>query len=174
MDTYLETERLLLRRFTADDAPLLIELDSDPEVMRYINGGGPADERRIRERTLPQALQDYEQGERWGMWAVLVKPRLEFAGWFHLWPNPDFPEYDAEVGYRFKRAFWGRGLATEGTRALIDKALCEFGCTSVFARTLIGNAASRRVMEKSGLRYVRDFEETKFHGAPAVIYATVT
>ncbi len=63
MDTYLETERLALRRFTADDADLLIELASDPAVMRYLTGGSPTAPEVVRERYLPNILGGYE---KWG------------------------------------------------------------------------------------------------------------
>jgi RimJ/RimL family protein N-acetyltransferase len=160
---------MLLRRFTAEDEALLFDLDSDPEVMRYINGGVPTSLERIRERVLPLALEDYEGDARWGMWAALLKPANEFIGWFHLWPPEGWP-YDAEVGYRLRREFWAQGFATEGTRALIDKAFNEYGLQSVCARTLRENAGSRRVMEKAGLHFVQDFEERRFHNAPAVLY----
>ena len=172
MQIYLETERLLLRRFMIDDVPLLVDLDSDPEVMRYV-GGVPTEARHIREHLLPLLLKDYEDGERWGMWGALLKPSLQFVGWFHLWPNPKFPEYDAEVGYRLKRSYWGRGLATEGTNALIKRALQEFGCSSVCARTHAQNTASQRVMQKAGMLLVREFTESAHHDAPAVLYATL-
>ncbi len=160
---------MVLRRFTPGDEALLLELDSDPEVMRYINGGIPSTIEHIRDTVLPKVLADYAQDDRFGMWAAFLKPDDEFAGWFHLWPPQGWP-YDAEVGYRLKRAYWGRGLATEGTRALIDKAFNEFGLRSVCARTLRENAASRRVLEKAGMHFASDFEEQRFHNAPAVLY----
>jgi RimJ/RimL family protein N-acetyltransferase len=170
MHVYHRTQRLLLRRLTLGDAELLIDLDSDPEVMRYL-GGRPVDAEHIRQNVLPDVLDRYERGEPWGMWAALLLPALDFVGWFHLWPNPEFPEYDAEVGYRLKPAYWGRGLATEGTIALLDKAFGEFGCSSVSARTLVTNAASQRVLQKAGMQLVRQFAETKAHHATAVLYA---
>jgi RimJ/RimL family protein N-acetyltransferase len=170
VQVYLETQRLLLRRFTFDDVPLLVDLDSDPEVMRYV-GGAATEAQHIREHLLPLLLKDYEDGERWGMWAALLKPSLDFVGWFHLWPNPAFPEYDAEVGYRLKRTYWGRGLATEGTSALLRKALQDLECTSVCARTDARNAASQRVMQKAGMHFVRDFTDAAAGNASSVLYA---
>ena len=57
----------------------------------------------------------------------------------------------AELGYRLRRSAWGKGYATEGSRALIGKGFTEFGVRRVVAETLAGNLGSRRVLEKSGL-----------------------
>ncbi|WP_431909375.1 GNAT family N-acetyltransferase [Micromonospora carbonacea] len=63
----------------------------------------------------------------------------------------------AELGYRLRRAAWGRGLATEGSRGLLRHAFATVGLSRVWAQTMAVNTASRRVMEKAGLRYVRTF-----------------
>ena len=68
---------------------------------------------------------------------------------------PDEPE----LGYRLRAASWGLGYATEGSRALVDLAFRELGAERVFAETMAVNTASRRVMEKAGLRYVRTFHQ---------------
>jgi len=170
MDVYLETPRMLLRRITPEDEGLLLDLDSDPEVMRYLNGGVPSTIDDIRERVLPWALQDCGDA-RWGVWAALLKPANEFIGWFHFYPSAQ-PPHDIEVGYRLRRAHWGVGLATEGTAALIDKGFNEYGLERIVARTLENNAASRRVMEKAGMRYVSDadFTEHRFPGSATGVW----
>jgi RimJ/RimL family protein N-acetyltransferase len=61
VDTYVETERLVLRRFTADDADLLVEMDSDPAVMRYLTGGEPTPADVVRDRHLPGILAGYDR-----------------------------------------------------------------------------------------------------------------
>ena len=90
MEVFLETERLLLRRFTESDADLLFELDSDPEVVRYANPGGkttPYEE--IRHRILPRFLSYYERYEGLGFWAAMEKSSGGFVGWFVLRPAED-------------------------------------------------------------------------------------
>lgn len=109
------TERMVLRRLMASDAPLLFELDSDPLVMRHLTGR-------------PTPLADIEQ---------------EIAALL------------AQVSQR--RAPWGRGLATEGSRALVRRAFETGGFERVWGKTVAINTRSRRVMEKAGLRYVRTF-----------------
>ena len=66
---------------------------------------------------------------------------------------------EVELGYRLRRSVWGKGYATEGSRALIDKAFADYGARRVFASTMVVNVASRRVMEKAGLRFVRIFHQ---------------
>lgn len=111
MDTYLETERLALRRFTADDADLLIELDSDPAVMRYLTGGEPTAPADVRERDLPSILAGYEKwGGNFGLFAAQEKDCDAFIGWFILRPEPGGPLDEVELGYRLRQAAWGRGM----------------------------------------------------------------
>jgi RimJ/RimL family protein N-acetyltransferase len=88
VDTYLDTERLALRRFTADDADLLIELDSDPAVMRYLSGGEPTAPEVVRERYVPNILAGYEKwGGELGLFAAHEKDGGAFIGWFILRPE---------------------------------------------------------------------------------------
>jgi RimJ/RimL family protein N-acetyltransferase len=159
MDVFLETERLWLRRFTADDVDLLVALDADPAVMRFINGGRPTPRSEIATEILPAWLGYYERYAGYGFWAAIEKATDAFVGWFHLRP-PDESSPDApELGYRLRAASWGLGYATEGSRALVDLAFRELGAERVTAETMVVNIASQRVMEKAGLRCVRTFHE---------------
>jgi RimJ/RimL family protein N-acetyltransferase len=155
--TFLETDRLRLRQFTRDDADLLVELDSDPQVMHYITGGRTTTRQEIVEDYLPTFLAYYRRYDGFGFWAAEERATDRFVGWFHLRPpDPDHP-LDVELGYRLRRDVWGRGYAVEGSRALIAKAFAEFGARRVNAETMAVHVASRRVMERSGLRFVRTF-----------------
>jgi RimJ/RimL family protein N-acetyltransferase len=159
MDVLLETDRLVLRRFTAADLDNLVELDSDPDVMRYITGGRPTPREQVRDEVLPAFLAYYERFAGYGFWAAVDKATGQFLGWFHLRPpegaNPDEPE----LGYRLLRSAWGKGYATEGSRALIRKAFTELGARRVYAETMAVNRGSWRVMEKVGMRLVRTFRQ---------------
>ena len=156
---FLESERLVLRRFTEDDVDNLVELDSDPEVMRFITGGRPTSRDEIEKEVLPTFLGYYERYAGYGFWAAVEKSTGRFVGWFHFRPDRGAPPGDIELGYRLRRSAWGKGYATEGSRALIDKGFAELGVRRVVASTMVVNVASRRVMEKAGLRFVRTFHQ---------------
>ena len=155
MHVYLETERLILRRFTPDDVDRVTALDADPAVMRYINGGRQTPRDENRDIYLPSWIAYYEAGDRYGFWAVIEKGTGAFVGWFHLRPQESDPDDEPELGYRLIASAWGRGYATEGSRALIQKAFVDLGARRLYATTMVVNVASRRVMEKAGLRFVR-------------------
>ena len=160
VDVFLETDRLLLRRFTADDVDNLVELDGDPAVMRFINGGRPTPREEIRDDYLPAWMSYYDRYPGYGFWAAVEKATGDFLGWFHLQPPADQGRRDEpELGYRLRRSAWGKGYASEGARALVDKAFADLGAERVFAETMVVNTASRRVMEKAGLRFVRVFHQ---------------
>ncbi|GAB7036838.1 MULTISPECIES: GNAT family N-acetyltransferase [Catenuloplanes] len=154
METFLRTERLVLREFTTDDVDLVVALHSDPEVMEFLTGGRPQTQSAVVERTLPAFIRDYPDR---GAWAAFDKESGAFAGWFALSPVASADRTVVDLGYRLHKATWGRGIATEGARALVDKAFRELGVERIVADTMTVNARSRRVLEKAGLRYVRTF-----------------
>jgi len=159
MQVFLETERLVLRRFTGADVDNLFDLDSDPDVMHFITGGKPTPRDVIENETLPRFLDHYERYAGYGFWAAIEKSTGEFLGWFHFLPPPGGRPDEAELGYRLRKSAWGKGYGTEGSRALIRKGFTEFGVQRVVAETLVVHRASRRVMEKAGLTPVRFFHQ---------------
>lgn len=159
MTVYLETERLILRRFTEADVDNLVDLDSDPDVMRYITGRiTPREE--VERSMLPRLLGYYARGDRYGFWAAIEKATGDFLGWFHFRPAPDGDPDEPELGYRLRQSAWGKGYGTEGSRALIRKGFTELGARRVFASALAANFGSRRVMEKAGLTLARTYRIT--------------
>src|SRR5215210_7168876 len=154
MQVFLKTERLLLRRFTGADVDDLFDLDSDPDVMRFLTGGKPTPRDVIRNEILPRFLSYYERYAGFGYWAAIEKSTGEFLGWFEFRPPEGGPD-EVELGYRLRRSAWGKGYATEGSRALIRKGFTELGVRRVVASTMVVNTASRRVMEKAGLTLAR-------------------
>ncbi|CCH21753.1 GNAT family N-acetyltransferase [Micromonospora lupini] len=149
------TERLRLRRLTTADVDAIVELDSDPEVMRFLTGGVATPRATVRDEQVPRLLAQYERRPGLGRWAALDPAGGDFLGWFALDPSEDGSE--AELGYRLRRSTWGRGLATEGSRALVRYAFDTVGVRRVWAETMAVNERSRRVLEKAGLRHVRTF-----------------
>lgn len=158
MVVFFETDRLLLRQFEFRDADLLLELDSDPRVMRYITGGTPTSRDEIEGDVLPAFLDYYRHFPGYGFWAATEKSTGGFLGWFHYRPEPDAAQDEPELGYRLRAAAWGKGYATEGSRALIARGFTELEVQRVVASTMAINTASRRVMEKSGMRFVPPFD----------------
>ena len=156
MSTLLETARLRLREFRADDADRLVSLDADPEVMRYISRGVPTPRESIVEDTLPYFVELYAQPRPIGFWAVERRLERDFIGWIHLRPDRLSPP-EQELGYRFFRHAWGQGYASEGSRAVVALAFEQLQCDVVSARTLVTNLASQRVMHKCGLTFEEHF-----------------
>jgi RimJ/RimL family protein N-acetyltransferase len=159
VQVFLETDRLVLRRFTSADADNLVNLDADPDVMRFVTGGIPTSRAEIQTEVLPAFLAYYQRYEGYGFWAAIERATGEFLGWFHFRPRQDSPPGQVELGYRLRKSAWGNGYDTEGSRALIRKGFTEHGVQRVVAEAMAVNLASRRVMEKVGLKLVRTFHE---------------
>jgi RimJ/RimL family protein N-acetyltransferase len=165
MRIILETPRLVMREFTEDDVDNLFDLNSDPEVMRYLTGGRPTPREEIRDRIIPFHLAVYDRLDRLGTWAAESTASGEFLGWFHFRPGPGRDITNIDLGYRLRRRAWNKGYATEGSRALISMGFTGLGVGRVFAHTMTVNTASRRVMEKCGLTLVRTIP---YEGADAI------
>jgi RimJ/RimL family protein N-acetyltransferase len=148
----LRTERMHLRRLTAEHLEDLVALDADPEVMRFINGGVPTSRETYVTELLPRmtAFDD----KPYGFAAAYREAR--FIGWFHLRPSVADPTI-LELGYRLRRDTWGSGLATEGARALVKHAFETLGEPAVDACADPRNTASIRVMLKCGMQRVGTF-----------------
>ncbi|TKR26716.1 GNAT family N-acetyltransferase [Cellulomonas hominis] len=150
--SYLRTERVTLRPFAPSDADLLVELDSDPAVMRYLSGGEPTAPELVRERDLPSVLAGYDRwAGRFGLFAAYETAGGAFLGWFCLRPERDGPLDEVELGYRLRRAAWGRGYATEVSSALLARAFTDLDVRVVWGATMALNRPSQRVMEKAGM-----------------------
>lgn len=156
MEVFLETERMVLRQFTLDDVDEVLALDSDPDVRRFVEDGEPVDRDEVTE-TIEHWMGYYERSDTFGFWAAIEKDTGAFLGWFHFRPHEGSPADEPELGYRLVSAAWGRGFGTEGSRALIDHGFESSDIARVVASTLAVHKASRRVMEKAGLRHVRTF-----------------
>jgi RimJ/RimL family protein N-acetyltransferase len=156
MHIVLKTPRLVLRQFTEDDVDNLFNLNSDPEVMRYLTGGRPTPREQIRDQIIPCNLGVYGRLDRLGTWAAESTATGEFLGWFHFRPGHGSDDItNIELGYRLRRSSWNKGYATEGSRALISMGFTDLGVGRVFALTMTVNTASRRVLAKCGLTLVR-------------------
>jgi RimJ/RimL family protein N-acetyltransferase len=174
----LHTERLLLVPLGDRHLDLEVELDSDPEVLRYLSGRAHTRAEVVESHARRMAHARKVPGL--GHWMAFgtdggargsIRPATEEAGEFvglmmlppaHGPDQPDDPSV-ADLGYRLMRRCWCQGLATEASRALLRHAFETVGIRRVIAQTMAVNAASRGVMASAGLSYVRtyfpDFDE---------------
>ena len=154
----LHTGRLRLVPLAEQHLDYEVELDSDPEVMRYVGNGtarAPDEVAGYHRRRLATA----ERAAGFGFWAGFTAER--FVGWWILEP-PDRPDQgpvtgQAALGYRLLRRYWRQGLASEGARELLRHGFADLGLHRIFAETMAVNEASRATMASIGLRYVRTF-----------------
>lgn len=153
---YLTTARMTLHHPRPTDLDSFDTLNRDPGVMQFLDWQPPTRQEVAAE--LAQTIRGQADQPDFGRFVARDRETGQFLGWFGL-------ELDGggtaapELGYRLRAATWGRGLATEGGRALVDHAFGALGCAQVNAQTMYVNARSRRVMEKCGLRYLHTFHE---------------
>ena len=160
----LETERLLIRKFTFDDLDALIELRSDEEVIRYIGSRRLQNPEAIEKR-LKFYIDCYEQ-YGFGMCALFWKETGEMIGWCGIQPLEATNEI--EVGYGMVKKFWGKGIGYECARAWLEYAFTNTDAKRIVAVAAPENVGSWRIMEKCGMKY----EKTDDHyGMPCVFYA---
>ena len=163
MNVIIETERLLLRTFTLEDAPLIYQLNLDPDVIRYtLDPIKDVDHARqvLEQVILPQyALYNH------GRWAVHVKSDLEFIGWCGLKVRPERNEID--LGYRFIKKAWGKGYATEAAYVCLKYGFEKLSLPRIVGRAMPGNIGSLNVLQKCGMKYIG---EEVFEGHPAITY----
>ena len=157
MQRVIETKRLLLRPLTAADLDDLVALDSDPAVMRYLSGGPATPRAVVAAEIIPRSLGFARDFPGFGVWAATERATGRFVGWFSFHPDDPAQPDEAALGYRLRREAWGRGYATEGSRALLALGFGALGVTRATATTYEENAGSRRVLEKLGFRLVRRF-----------------
>jgi RimJ/RimL family protein N-acetyltransferase len=160
----LQTERLLLVPLADSHLELEVELDSDPEVLRYLFGRARSRDEVIESHARRMGLGTVVDGL--GYWIAFTRkdegePEGEFVGLMMLPPahGPDQPPDPTvcDLGYRLLAKYWRQGLGSEASRVLLHHAFETVGQSRVIAQTMAVNAGSRGVMEKVGMRYVRTF-----------------
>ncbi len=166
MNPFLETSRTLIRFVEKEDEDFLFELNSDPQVMEWISEGKPNTRQEIQDNMIRILERRKFYQDQYGDFVAILKETNKPIGWFCLRPPHDDKEnYNLiEIGWRLKKSFWKKGLATEVSKALLDKALYDYQAPVVFAKTMKGNLASQNVMNRLGLQFIRDFQESLFPG----------
>lgn len=147
----LETERLYLREITPDDAQSAFDLNIDPDVIKYT--GDDAFESVEEARHF---LEQYDHFRKYGFgrWGVIDKTTHEFLGWCGLKYTPELDEFD--IGFRFFKKHWNKGYASEAAKACLALGFEKFKMQTIVGRVMKENKASRRVLEKIGLKYSED------------------
>ena len=160
MSVILETDRLVLREFSLDDARSFFDLNNDPDVIRYTG-----DEPFSSVEHARQFISDYREYavHGYGRWACVEKSHGEWIGFCGLRSEGE----EVDIGFRFHRIHWGKGYATESAQACLDHGFRELQLPSIIGRASKENAASIRVLEKLGMSYEGDGD---CHGELASIY----
>jgi [ribosomal protein S5]-alanine N-acetyltransferase len=156
----LRTPRLVLREFVVGDALNMFELNSDPEIIRF-TGDEPF--KSIDEATALIKNYDQYRNNGYGRWTVLEEISSEYVGWCGL--NFIKESGETDLGFRFKRNAWGKGIATEAATACINYGFNELKLSKIIGRAMKENRASIRVLEKTGMQFEKEFDA---HGGKCI------
>jgi RimJ/RimL family protein N-acetyltransferase len=160
----IETPRLIVRELLPGDEQRMFEMDSNPEVHRYLGNKPYTDIQQSRDNIAFIRRQYAENGI--GRWAVVLKDSGDLIGWtgFKLMRdevNGHVNHYD--FGYRHMQQHWGQGYAYEAAKAALDYGIQVLGLRNIYAMTDVENQPSRRLLEKLGFRFVEIFS---YDGTP--------
>jgi RimJ/RimL family protein N-acetyltransferase len=147
----LQTDRLVLRRWTDGDREVFARINADPEVMRY----------RLRTLTRQESdnlIDDIEacfNQNGFGMWAVEQTEDARLIGFIGLEvASEDMPFRPLiHLGWHLAVDAWHHGFATEGAAAVVDFAFDDVGMSEVVAHTAARNERSRAVMRRLGMTH---------------------
>jgi len=156
----IETERLILREVLATDVAGMFELDSNPEVHKYL-GNKPITKKEQAVKAIEHLQQQYKE-RGIARWAVVHKETNEFMGWsgikYLTEPEQENGFYNVyELGYRFIPKFWGKGYATEAAKAWVDFMFNTTDVKSLCAIADIPNKGSVNVLQKVGFKIMSKF-----------------
>lgn len=159
-----ETERLIIRKFTPEDLPWIIEVRTQPVINKYLGGTALQNPEMITQR-LDFYFDCYEK-HGFGLCAMHWKETGELFGWSGLQPLGDTGEI--EVGYGMKHEFWGKGIGFECAKAWLDFGFKEKNLERIVAVASPENVGSWRIMEKLGMTREKYAEH---YGMHCVFYA---
>lgn len=162
----LETDRLVLRRLTLDDAEFIFRLVNDPSWLRFIGDKNvhSLDDAR---RYLREGPLDMYERYGFGLYCVQERDSGTAAGTCGLLKRDTLP--DADVGYALLPEFRGKGYAFEAASAVLEHGNRVFGLKRILAITSLDNESSIRVLEKAGMKFEREMEFSP--GDPVKVFA---
>jgi RimJ/RimL family protein N-acetyltransferase len=147
----LWTDRLILRRWRDADRESFARMNRDAVVMEFF----PALLSCEESDAMVDRIETHFTERGFGLWVAELRETGEFTGYIGL----AVPRFAAaftpcvEIGWRLASGHWGRGLATEGARAVVDYAFGDLGLPELVSFTVPANLRSRRVMEKLGMTH---------------------
>ncbi len=162
MEIFAETERLILREILPSDDKGMFELDSDKEVHKYL--GNKPIETIVQSREMIELIRQQYIQNGIGRWAVIEKSSNVFIGWAGLKLNIETRNnhiYYYDVGYRLIKRYWGKGFATEAAIPSLKYGFERLELNEIYGTADINNLASRKILEKIGLKYVETFDYTE-------------
>ncbi len=162
MKIVIETERLILREQTVDDAENAYLLNLDPDVVKYTGDAAFASIEEAR-----NFLLNYSHYKIYGFgrWTLINKETNDYLGWCGLKYTPELDEYD--IGFRLMKRHWNKGYATEAAKAAIEFGFNNFRMKTIVGRAMKANTDSIKVLQKLGLRF---FEDRSCGNEDGVVY----
>jgi RimJ/RimL family protein N-acetyltransferase len=144
---------MALTRTNWPDVDDVVALNSDTEVMRYLDHDWPMTPARVLAEEMPRLMAHNRRADRLGSWVARDRGTGNFLGWFMITPV-DEPLRTVELTYRLRCRAWGRGYELEGMLCMIAIARAA-QVSTVIATMMAVDVASRRLMEKAGLHLVQ-------------------
>lgn len=166
--TLKETDRIILRHFEMRDAEALFQLDSDPEVLTYLHIP-PVTSIEAVKNTIRRVQREYESN---GTARLIVQEKAtgEVMGWAGLkyirTPINGLVNFH-DVGYRFRKEFWGKGYATESAIASLDYGFNDLGLSEIYAMADVNHIVSNKILTKIGMTQTNVFD---YEGMPHNCY----
>jgi ribosomal-protein-alanine N-acetyltransferase len=164
MQIIFETARLVLRQFTLDDAPLIYQLNQDPEVVKYVHEPPLTSVEQAEEIIANIIMPQYPN--KLGRWSINLKENNAFVGWCGLKYRADLDEID--LGYRLMKSYWGKGIATEAASQTLQYGFQNLNLKTIIGKAHIDNLASIGVLEKIGMNFIANSIED---ACPIKIYS---
>ena len=152
MHIIFQTPRLILREFTEADASLILALNSNPEIVKYVHEPILRTEEQATKILLDIILPQYKNNL--GRWAMHTKDSMDFIGWCGLKYRPELDEID--LGYRLMQNAWGKGYATEAAQHSLNFGFNNLNLKLITGRAHIENLASIKVLEKIGMDFISE------------------
>lgn len=160
----LETERLYLRKFTAEDLDWHVKMYADPNVMRFLGRGVTLTQDQTK-KSLDWKITFYEKNG-FGEGVVLLKETGEPIGHCGFGYLPD--RSDIEIAYALTESNWGKGYATEISKAVLEHGFSVLNMKRIVAMVYPQNSPSIHVIEKMGMNYEKEVE---FWGIRLLLYS---